>query len=319
MYWHGPGLEPGTTYYWRVDEIDAAGNVATGRVWSFVAASLTAYRPQPADGAKWIDPQGPKLGWSAGMNALTHDVYFGRSKQDVTAGTGDTLKQSKQLANLFEPGVLEAGATYYWRVDENLLDGSKKTGLVWSFTTLAPGGGLKGEYFSNPDLTGTPVLVRVDAGVNFAWGTAGPGQPLPGSGYSVRWSGDLEAAFTETYTIYVYADDGVKLWFNGELVVDKWFGQEAGSPRYAVKVALEAGQRYPIVMEYFFNNGTAAAELSWESPHTPAQIIPAGALSLLWRAHSPNPSQHAVNVRQTPVLELARGREGRQTRRVLRR
>jgi mannan endo-1,4-beta-mannosidase len=77
-------------------------------------------------------------------------------------------------------------------------------------------------------LTGTPVLVRTDPGVNFAWGTAGPGAPLPGSGYSVRWSGDLEAAFTETYTIFVYADDGVKLWFNGELVVDKWFGQESG-------------------------------------------------------------------------------------------
>jgi hypothetical protein len=78
----------------------------------------------------------------------------------------------------FEPGTLEPGTTYYWRVDEILLDGSQKTGPVWSFTTWAPGGGLKGEYFNNPDLTGTPVLVRIDPGVNFAWGTAGPGQPL---------------------------------------------------------------------------------------------------------------------------------------------
>lgn len=306
-YWHLPGLEPGATYYWRVDEIDAAGNVATGKVWTFVVASLTAYRPQPADGAKWIDPQTLTLAWSAGMNAITHDVYFGVSRQDLVAGTGDTFKKSKQLATTFDPGTLQPGATYYWRVDEVLFDGTKKTGQVWSFTTLAPGGGLKGEYFNNPDLTGTPVLIRVDAGVKFAWGTTGPGQPLPGTGYSVRWSGDLEAAFTEIYTIYAYADDGVKLWFNGELVVDKWFGQEAGSPRYGVKVALEAGQRYPIVMEYFFNSGSAVAELSWESPHTPVQIIPAGAFSLLLRAYSPNPPQHAVHVRQTPVLSWRAG------------
>jgi hypothetical protein len=307
MYWHAPGFEPGVTYYGRVDEIDAAGNVTAGRVWTFVAASVTAYRPQPADGAKWIDPQGLALAWSPGMNALAHDIYFGLNKDEVAAGAGDTLKESEQYTATFELGDLQPGVTYYWRVDEILLDGSKKTGPVWSFTTLAPGGGLKGEYFSNPDLTGSPALVRTDPGVEFAWGTTGPGQPLPGTGYSVRWSGDLEAAFTETYTIYVYADDGVKLWFNGELVVDKWFGQEAGSPKYGVKVALEAGQRYPIVMEYFFNSGSAVAELSWESPHTPAQIIPAGALSLLLRAHSPNPTQHAVNVRQTPVLSWRAG------------
>jgi hypothetical protein len=302
VYWHGPGFEPGTTYYWRVDEIDAAGNVTTGRVWTFVSASLTAYRPRPADGAKWVAPEALTLAWSPGMNAISHDIYFGLSQDEIAAGTGGTLKKGKEFSTAFALGALQAGVTYYWRVDENLLDGSKQTGPVWSFTTLAPGGGLKGEYFDNPDLTGTPVLVRTDPGVDFAWGTTGPGAPLPGTGYSVRWSGDLEAAFTETYTIYVYADDGVKLWFNGELLVDKWFGQETGSPTYGVKVPLEAGQRYPIVMEYFFNSGSAVAELSWESPRTPLQTIPAGALSLLLRAYSPNPTQHALNVRQRPVL-----------------
>jgi len=312
MYWHMAGVTPGTTYYWRVDEIDAAGKVATGKVWTFTSASLTAYKPQPADGAKWIDPAGVKLSWLPGMNAIAHDAYFGGNQADVAAGTGGTLKQAKQFTLDFGPGALEPGTTYYWRVDEILADGSKKAGAVWSFTTVAPGGGLKGEYFSEPDLTGAPVLVRTDPGVHFAWGTTGPGAPLPGSRYSVRWSGDLEAAFTETYTISVYADDGVKLWFNGVLVVDKWFGQEAGSPRYTVKAALEAGQRYPIVMEYFFTSGSAVAELSWESPRTPAQIIPAGALSLLLRAHSPNPPQQAVNVRHTPVLSWRAGEKAAQ-------
>ncbi len=306
MHWHAPGFEPGTKYFWRVDEIDAAGNVTTGLVWTFESASVTAYGPQPPDGAKWVDPQVGDLKWSLGMNAVTHDVYFGVNEQDVAAGTGDTFKVN-QVANIFSLGVLEPGVTYHWRIDEVLLDNSKKPGPVWRFTTAAPGGGLKGEYYANPDLSGTPALVRTDPTVNFAWGTAGPGQPLPASGYSVRWSGDLEVAFTETHTLMVHADDGVRLWFNGELVVDKWFGQEAGSPQYRVKADLEAGQKYPIVVEYFFNTGSAVVELKWESPHTLEQVIPAGALSPPVRAGNPIPANGAVDVTQTPILQWSAG------------
>ncbi len=294
VYYHQPGLEPGVTYYWRIDDIEADGTVITGRVWSFTSVTPLASQPQPADGARWVDPGAVTLSWLIGKDAFSHDVYFGASAEDVAAGTGETSKGNQPQTD-FDPGLLQEDTTYYWRIDEVGVGDVKQTGAVWSFTTQGPGGGLKGEYFNNPDLEGTPVLVRIDPGVDFAWGTSGPGDPLPGSGYSVRWSGDLEAAFTETYTISVYGDDGVKFWFNGELVVDKWFAQEAGSPRYNVNVPLEAGQKYPIVMEYFFNAGNAVAELSWESPHTPPQIIPAGALSLLLRAHSPNPAQHAVN------------------------
>ena len=301
VYWHGAGLEPGATYYWRVDDIEADGTIITGKVWSFTAATDLASQPEPADGAKWVDPLDVTLNWLRGRTAATHEVYFGMSADDVAAGAGDTFQGNQPQTN-FEPGPLAEDTTYYWRVDEIADGDAKHTGPVWSFTTQGPGGGLKGEYFSNPDLEGTPDLVRVDPGVNFAWGTDGPGDGLPESGYSVRWSGDLEAAFTETYTISVHGDDGVKLWFDGELVVDKWFGQEAGSPRYGVEVPLEAGQKYPIVMEYFFVGGSAVAELSWESPGTPAQIIPAGALSLLMRAYGPNPMRDAVNVSQSPVL-----------------
>ncbi len=51
MLYYVQGLQPGTTYYWRVDEIDAAGVATTGDVWSFVAQALTAYHPTPTDGA----------------------------------------------------------------------------------------------------------------------------------------------------------------------------------------------------------------------------------------------------------------------------
>jgi len=51
MYWHAPGLEPGTTYYWRVDEIDGDGTVHIGDVWTFTATPNEAFAPTPPDGA----------------------------------------------------------------------------------------------------------------------------------------------------------------------------------------------------------------------------------------------------------------------------
>ena len=311
MYWHLPGLEPGVTYYWRIDDVALDGTVVTGRVWHFTTATVLASQPQPADGAKWIDHRNVILSWLLGQNAAMHEVYFGTGADDVAAGTGDTF-QGRQPQTQFDPGLLEEDTTYYWRVDEIDATGATVPGDLWSFTTAGAGGGLKGEYFGNPDLVGEPVMVRTDPSINFQWDTAGPGQPVGTSGYSVRWTGELEAAFTEVYTLMTHADDGVKLWFNGELVVDKWFGQERGAPSYAVNVSMEAGQRYPIVMEYFFSDGSAVAELWWSSAHTPEQVIPTGAFSLLLSAHSPNPAHHAVHVPHTPRLTWRAGERAAQ-------
>jgi hypothetical protein len=113
-YWHTPGFTPGTMYYWRVDGIDAAGTVTPGRVWMFVSASLTAYQPQPADGAKWIDPQAVTLGWSAGMNALYHDVYFGTSAQDVAADGRHSQAEQAGFQFVCRPRA----RLWLWRIDE---------------------------------------------------------------------------------------------------------------------------------------------------------------------------------------------------------
>jgi len=76
MYWHGPGLEPGTTYYWRVDEIDPDGTVHAGDVWTFMATPNEAFAPNPPDDAPNQDPS-VTLSWTAGLSGLSHDVYFG--------------------------------------------------------------------------------------------------------------------------------------------------------------------------------------------------------------------------------------------------
>jgi hypothetical protein len=125
-------LTPGTTDYWRVDGIGAAGTVYTGDVWSFMATPATAWAPVPADGGRYIDPN-TALQWSAGMNATGHEVYFGTDRAAVEAGTGGTAKSSQATAS-YAPGLLARDTTYYWRVDEVVGD-TRVTGSVWSFTT----------------------------------------------------------------------------------------------------------------------------------------------------------------------------------------
>ncbi|UCG57704.1 MAG: LamG domain-containing protein [Phycisphaerales bacterium] len=137
VYYHVAGLIPGTTYYWRIDETESDGvTVHTGDVWSFTAAPMTAYQPGPPDGAKFQDPD-VALTWMPGVDAASHDLYFGTSRADVENGTGDTFKGNlTELTLTFDPGPLSSGTTYYWRIDETDDGGATHVGEVWSFTTI---------------------------------------------------------------------------------------------------------------------------------------------------------------------------------------
>jgi len=125
------GLVPGTTYYWRIDEVnDAEPNSPwKGKVWSFSIPPKTAYFPEPADGAEVVDT-GVQLSWTGGFGAKLHTVFFGDNFNDVSSAT----EGIPQGTTTYPPGTLKTGKTYYWRVDEfDIIDTYK--GEVWSFTT----------------------------------------------------------------------------------------------------------------------------------------------------------------------------------------
>jgi len=126
------GLVPGTTYYWRIDEVnDAEPNSPwKGDVWSFWIPPKTAYDPKPVDGVKFVDPD-VELSWTAGFGTKLHTVYFGDNFDAVnTAVVG-----IPQATTAYSPGTLEPGKSYYWRIDE--FDGvTTHKGDVWSFSTI---------------------------------------------------------------------------------------------------------------------------------------------------------------------------------------
>ncbi|MBN1316893.1 MAG: hypothetical protein JXA42_15545 [Anaerolineales bacterium] len=81
--------------------------------------------------------------------------------------------------------------------------------------------GWKGEYFNNRDLAGSPALVRDDQTINFDWGTGSPVSWIAGDNFSARWTRQLTFS-PGYYRFSVQSDDGVRVWLNNGLVIDKW-------------------------------------------------------------------------------------------------
>ncbi|MBL7186509.1 MAG: LamG domain-containing protein [Phycisphaerae bacterium] len=125
------GLAPGTTYYWRIDEVNDAdpNSPWKGDIWTFSVPPKTAYNPDPADGAEFVDPNAV-FTWTPGFGAKLHTAYMGTSFDDVNNAAGGIPLGSAS----YSPGTLESEKVYYWRVDEFDPPFTHK-GDVWSFTT----------------------------------------------------------------------------------------------------------------------------------------------------------------------------------------
>jgi len=126
------GLVPGTTYYWRIDEVNEAdpNSPWRGDIWSFSVPPKTAYFPDPIDGAEFVDLDA-SLAWTPGFGAKLHNVYLGDSFEDVNNATG---APPVGTATYTPPSPLEPEKVYYWRVDEFDVATTHK-GDIWAFTT----------------------------------------------------------------------------------------------------------------------------------------------------------------------------------------
>ena len=169
------GLVPGTTYYWRVDEVNNLhpDSPWTGDVWSFRIPPYTAYDPEPADGAGFVEPN-VTLRWQPGFHAKLHTVYISDNFVDVSRGSAG----HPQGVAAYTPGLLEIGKTYYWRVDE--FDALRTyRGDIWSFTVGAPApphDGVRGIIYvdavtgndNNDGLTPQAAFATIQKGIDAA-------------------------------------------------------------------------------------------------------------------------------------------------------
>jgi hypothetical protein len=161
------GLVPGTTYYWRIDEVETDGSIKhKGDIWSFRIPPKTAYDPNPPDGDEFVEPD-VTLSWTAGFGAKLHTVYFGDNFDDVNNASGGPSQES----TIYTPDLLESEKVYYWRVDE--YDGvATYKGNVWGFTTPGAAGSLQPangavDVQMNSTLNWTPATTAVSHDVYF--------------------------------------------------------------------------------------------------------------------------------------------------------
>jgi len=151
-------------------------------------------------------------------------------------------------------------------------------GVAAAFSGPAAAQGLFGEYFSGISLVDL-VFTRVDETVDFEWEEGAPGSGIGADNFSVRWTGTVEATYSEVYTFYTTSDDGIRLWFDGDLVINHWSNHSPTEDSYETPAALTAGQTYDIKVEYYEYGGGATAQLRWESASQTKGIIPSSALT----------------------------------------
>lgn len=123
------------------------------------------------------------------------------------------------------------------------------------------GRGLRGAYFDNRTLAGTPRFTRVDPVVDFDWGLGGPAEGMPADFFSARWTGKLLAPATRVYEITATTEDGVRLWIDGELLIDSWVNRARTTDRCTARLSAGA---HELKLEYYQNRGTASATLGWD-------------------------------------------------------
>ncbi len=131
----------------------------------------------------------------------------------------------------------------------------------FSISPAAEGGGRwRGEYYTHRSLSGSPAFVRNDERIDFDWGEDSPAPGRIGrDDFSIRWTGVINET-AGRYRFEVKADDGVRLWVNNHLLIDRWRDQPETT--YQGEIYLPAGD-VPVTLEYYEHAGQAAVRLSW--------------------------------------------------------
>ena len=153
--------------------------------------------------------------------------------------------------------------THRVRVEYYEHGGGAAIQVAWE--RVSGGSGWRAEYFSNRDLSGSPLLVRFDPAIDFAWGTGSPDPAIPADNFSVRWTRTL-GFNSGAYRFLASTDDGVRITVDGVRVVDAWRDQERFNTSWG-DITLGSGQ-HTIVVEYYEHGGGASAHAWWNLQST---------------------------------------------------
>ncbi|GLX71503.1 PA14 domain-containing protein [Paenibacillus glycanilyticus] len=139
---------------------------------------------------------------------------------------------------------------------------------------VGSGTGLNGTYWNG--LNFEQWVANRTENIDFDWGEGAPVSGMNTDNFLARWTGFVQPRYSETYTFYTSSDDGVRVWVNDQLIIDKWIDQPA--TEWSGTISLQSGQKYSIRVDYYEKTGGASAKLSWSSATQSKQIIPSSQL-----------------------------------------
>jgi len=319
----------------------AVGHLASQNVVTITATTPAATEPDP--GQRALNPGAFTL--SRGgfpLNAITVSLGLGGPGLGFATEGLDYVPLPQLIS--FPPGVSSVPITLLPLANTNLavpaiamlnvLPGSGYTvgdpanaSVVIYPSSTSKGLGLTAQYYTNSSSTYSNaanfnptnlLLTRVDPVIDFIWGP-GIAPNLSNGNYTVRWTGQIQPQFSETYVFDTRTDDGVRLWINDQLLIDKWVPQ--GTTDWTNSISLQAGVKYDLRMDYFQGGGSAAAHLYWYSPSQPEQVIPTTQLYATGSTPTPaavtspltavafvgQPFSYAITAANSPLLFTANG------------
>jgi hypothetical protein len=170
-------------------------------------------------------------------------------------------------ANLFLKGQVPIQLDYYNHL------GDARVQLSWEEVTDFPD--WKGSYYANHDLSGLPLFQRNDQAINFDWGNGSPRADMPADDFSVRWTRQLNITQAGTYRFHAASDDGVRLWVDGQPVLDAW---RDGHAVHEADAILMTGQ-HDLRVDYYEHLGQALIQVTWTyvaptTLPTPPRVVP---------------------------------------------
>jgi LysM repeat protein len=148
-------------------------------------------------------------------------------------------------------GVHEVRVRYY--------EGTGKARIKVSWTKVSSSGPWTGKYFNNKNLEGDPVVTRNDNTIYFNWGSGSPAAAVSSDYFSAVWNGDFSFA-AGTYRFTATADDGIRVYLDGNLMIDEW--HNSSTRTYWAELYVTAGSHH-VKVQYFENNGDAVAKVYW--------------------------------------------------------
>ena len=219
--------------------------------------------------------------WGNGSpdSALPSDNFSVRwTRQEwFTGGTYRFMAATDDGIRIYVDGVLvldewHDGAAVWTSADHYVAQGTRtvvveyyeragQAEAVVDWRKVIGGEAWQGVYYDNQTLSGVPLLIRNEAAIDFDWGSGSPDPAVPNDDFSVRW--DRTLGFTAgTYRFLASCDDGVRIFVDGQIVVDDWEKQNLPNTSTG-EITLSEGQHY-VVVEYFEQGGEASAHAWWE-------------------------------------------------------